>query len=223
MKLINKILTIVKERPEQIFPHLRSAYLFYQTYILRKFIFPYHANIHVEKNVRVQSFSIFTRTGKAKISIGENTIIYENAKIECYELAEIKIGKNSIVGDAKIISRANIQIGDNFLTSWNVFIQDFDPHPTDAADRKLQVENICNDFFPRFDKKKNALVYTNQFKAEQIIIGHNVWMGANTTILKGAKIGNNCIIATGAVVLRGTYPDNAILAGNPAKIVKITE
>lgn len=41
----------------------------------------------------------------------------------------------------------------------------------------------------------------------------------NSVVLGGTKIGNNCIIAANSVV-RGVFPDNSVLAGSPAKIVK---
>ena len=41
----------------------------------------------------------------------------------------------------------------------------------------------------------------------------------NSIILKGTNIGKNCIIGAGSVV-HGTFPDNVIIAGNPAKIIK---
>jgi acetyltransferase-like isoleucine patch superfamily enzyme len=53
----------------------------------------------------------------------------------------------------------------------------------------------------------------------KVIIGRNVWIGNNVTILKNSRIGDNSIIATGAVV-SGAFPNNAILGGIPAKILK---
>ena len=50
-------------------------------------------------------------------------------------------------------------------------------------------------------------------------IGDNCWIGAKVTILDGTKIGNGCIVAAGAVV-KGTFPDNVIIGGVPAKIIK---
>ena len=50
-------------------------------------------------------------------------------------------------------------------------------------------------------------------------IGKNCWIGAKVTILDGTVIGDNCIVAAGAVV-RGHFPDNCILGGVPAKIIK---
>jgi acetyltransferase-like isoleucine patch superfamily enzyme len=41
----------------------------------------------------------------------------------------------------------------------------------------------------------------------------------NSIILKGTKIGKRCVVGAGSVV-HGTFPDDVIIAGNPAKIVK---
>lgn len=50
-------------------------------------------------------------------------------------------------------------------------------------------------------------------------IGKNCWIGAKVTILDGTILGNNCIVAAGAVV-RGQFPNNCIIGGVPAKIIK---
>jgi len=47
----------------------------------------------------------------------------------------------------------------------------------------------------------------------------NVWFGHNWKVLRGTEIGNNCIVAAGAVV-KGKFKDNLILGGVPAKIIK---
>lgn len=52
-----------------------------------------------------------------------------------------------------------------------------------------------------------------------VIIGTNCWIGAKVTILDDTKIGNGCIIAAGAVV-KGEFPDNVIIGGVPARILK---
>ncbi|MOA04038.1 Maltose O-acetyltransferase [compost metagenome] len=52
-----------------------------------------------------------------------------------------------------------------------------------------------------------------------IHIKKNAWIGANATILSGVTIGQNAIVAAGAVVSKDV-PDNAIVGGIPAKIIK---
>jgi len=56
-------------------------------------------------------------------------------------------------------------------------------------------------------------------KLGTVIIGENVWIGNNVTILKNTIIGKNTIVAAGAVVM-GDFPDNVIIGGVPAKIIK---
>ncbi|MDE7192107.1 MAG: sugar O-acetyltransferase, partial [Clostridia bacterium] len=53
-------------------------------------------------------------------------------------------------------------------------------------------------------------------------IGNNVWIGAHATILSGVTIGDNAIIAAGAVVTKDV-PQNTVVAGVPAKIIKKIE
>jgi len=55
--------------------------------------------------------------------------------------------------------------------------------------------------------------------AKPVNIGNDVWLGGNVTILPGVKIGNNVVVAAGAVVTKDV-PDNCVVAGVPAKKIK---
>jgi len=55
----------------------------------------------------------------------------------------------------------------------------------------------------------------------KIKIGDNVFIGNNCTILPNTVIGNNCVVGAGSVV-RGKFPDNSVIFGNPAKVVLST-
>lgn len=53
-----------------------------------------------------------------------------------------------------------------------------------------------------------------------IVIGRNVWIGANATVLLGVTVGDDEIIAAGAVVTRNV-PEKAVVAGVPARVIKL--
>lgn len=54
---------------------------------------------------------------------------------------------------------------------------------------------------------------------EKVIIGDDVWLGGGVTILPGVKPGNNVIVGAGSIVTK-SFPDNVIIAGNPARIIR---
>jgi len=55
----------------------------------------------------------------------------------------------------------------------------------------------------------------------KIVIGNNVFIGINCIILSNTTIGDNCIVGAGSVV-RGHFPENSIIAGNPAQVISKT-
>lgn len=54
---------------------------------------------------------------------------------------------------------------------------------------------------------------------KDVTIGDNVFIGSNVMIFKGVSIGKNCVVGGGSVVTK-TFPDNCVICGNPAKVVK---
>lgn len=54
---------------------------------------------------------------------------------------------------------------------------------------------------------------------QDVVLGNNVWTGANVTILPGVTLGDNVVVGGGSVVTK-SFPDNVVIAGNPARIIK---
>lgn len=63
----------------------------------------------------------------------------------------------------------------------------------------------------------DAPVYTQGYTFKPVIIGHDVWVGANAFIMPGVVLGDRCVVSANSVVGRKEYPEGTILAGYPAR------
>ncbi|MCR5663071.1 MAG: sugar O-acetyltransferase [bacterium] len=108
---------------------------------------------------------------------------------------QMTFGKNVFINHSfTAMSIGGIEIGDNVQIGPNVTIV------TDNHDLK------------------NRYV----LKCRTVRIGKNAWIGADVKIMPGVTIGENAVIAGGAVVTKDV-PDNAIAGGNPAKLIRMIE
>ena len=69
-----------------------------------------------------------------------------------------------------------------------------------------------------FNSKKD-LIRTQGVSRKGIIIGYNCWIGSKVTFLDGSSIGNNCVVAAGAVVTK-MFGDDVLIGGVPARIIR---
>lgn len=127
-----------------------------------------------------------TITG-GKCTIGRGFKMRDGAKIRVRKGAVLSIGHNVSINSFNIIAcRESISIGDGVEFSPNVQIYDHD-----------------HDFLAENGLKEK------KYKCGKIIIGNNVWIGANSIILKGSIVGDNSVIAAGSVV-KGVVPPNTV-------------
>ena len=109
------------------------------------------------------------------------------------------------------MAEEKIDIGSHCLISWNVGIADSDFHPLEPAQRLIDAQALAPYFTDRPPRP--------ELKTAPVKIADNVWIGMNAVILKGVTIGENSVVAAGAVVTKSVEP-NTIVAGNPAQVVK---
>lgn len=81
---------------------------------------------------------------------------------------------------------------------------------------------IDNDFHPLPYGQRNPIEQLDKVKKRPVVIGEGCFIGANAIILKGTTLGRNVVVGAGSVVC-GSFPDNVIIAGNPARIIKENE
>lgn len=107
----------------------------------------------------------------------------------------------------------NLKIGKNVFINAGVRIQDTGGVFIDEGSligHNVVLATLNHELHP--SKRQNLI-------PAPIHIGKNVWIGANATILQGVKVGDNAVIAAGAVVT-SDVPENTVVGGIPAKIIK---
>lgn len=116
--------------------------------------------------------------------------------IKCTDNANITIGKRCFFNhNCSITAAEQVVIGDHCYFANNLVIVD---HDHQVKEHKI----------------------TGDLVSAPVVIGENVWCGANVTILKGVHIGNGAIIAAGAVVTKDVEA-HTVYGGIPAKRIKI--
>lgn len=141
---------------------------------------------------------VYIHLGKnSKLKIDGNFTIGDGVKIQLFEGAELLIGgtefesTSGITSNCNLMVYKNISIGKDFLCSWNVYITDCDWHK-----------------------------FNNNPVNADVIIGNHVWIGNNCSILKGTNLGNNVVLSSYSKVINRTYPNDVLLGGVPAEILK---
>jgi len=89
-----------------------------------------------------------------------------------------------------IMARKRVVIGADSIIAWGCYITDCDWHELAGSSN-----------------------------TEETLIGEHVWVAPNCSILKGSRIGNGCIVATGSVTHKATFPESCLVGGIPARVL----
>lgn len=108
----------------------------------------------------------------------------------------------------------NISIGENFYSNFNCIM--LDVCPIKIGDNCFIAPNVS--IFTATHPIDPIERLTKEY-GKPVTIGNNVWIGGGSIINPGVNIGNNVVVGSGSVVTKD-IPDNVVVAGNPAKIIK---
>lgn len=183
----------------------------------------------------------FLKTGK-KVFIGHNTKILNSSNIVFGKSVTIEkqcvidgySSEKIILGDCvKIGAYSNLlstshfsKYGKGLKMGNNSAVGDFTHF---GAPGGIEIGNdVIMGSYVSFHSENHNFSDTTKLIREQgvtskgIKLGNNIWVGAKVTFLDGCEVGSNSVVAAGAVV-NGIYPDNVIIGGVPAKIIKTIE
>lgn len=152
-----------------------------------------HSKIKMGKNIWVKNDVTLFAGGL--ISIGNNCVFYERSSVWSGHKGII-IGNNVSIGIGSHIN-GNVEIADEVRVADSVRVYSWNHKFLDPI----------------------TPIARQGYKEKKVKIGYNVWVGSGATILSGVTIGKGSVVAAGAVVSKNV-PENCVVAGVPAKIIK---
>ena len=137
---------------------------------------------------------------RGRVDFGRFVWLGHGTKIRCHE-GVVEIGAKTVLGQECTISAyERVRIGEQCVIADRAMFIDFD-HGVVEVERPIRTQGI----------------YTRAVE-----VGSNVWIGYGACILRGVSVGDNAIIGTNCVVTKDV-PANAVVAGVPARIVRMRD
>jgi len=137
---------------------------------------------------------------RGTIRFGRFVWVGDGTKIRCHE-GVVEIGGKTVLGqDCTISAYRRVRIGEQCVIADRAMFIDFD-HGVVEVERPIRVQGIYK---------------------RDVEVGSNVWIGYGACVLRGVRVGDNAIVGTNSVVTRD-IPANAVVAGVPARVIRMRE
>lgn len=194
----------IKNLTKRLVMMLRGYFFLYQKVFLGKHcMISNKPNLLFRKNVTIENNVTIDGYAKNKLIFGDNVKIGAHSLVTCTSHLSkygegLTIGNNSAFGRFTEFGAAGgIEIGNDVIAGSYVSFHSENHNFLDSS----------------------KLIREQGVTSQGIKIENNVWIGAKVTFLDGSKVGNNCVVAAGAVV-NCEFPSNVVIGGIPAKILK---
>jgi acetyltransferase-like isoleucine patch superfamily enzyme len=224
VSLLSRLITRVRGTPFQLDPALPASYILVLVldYVVRRvrgrLTFPFRrGTVYIGRQCTLSgksriSFSgalnigngcIINAVSSEGVQFGSNVSLQRGVAVECTGSLQklgrgVQIGNNVGIGSMSFLGAAGgIRIGDDTIIG-NFVSFHAENHNYHALDQPIHRQGV---------------------NWQGIEVGRDCWIGAKVTILDGARVGDQSVVAAGAIVRAGTYPPRSILAGVPARVV----
>jgi len=137
---------------------------------------------------------------RGRVEFGRFVWIGDKTKIRCHE-GRVEIGEKTVMGQECTISAyQHVRIGQQCVIADRAMFIDFD-HGVVEVERPIRLQGIYK---------------------RDVVVGSNVWIGYGACVLRGVSVGDNAIVGTNSVVTKDV-PANAVVAGIPARVIRMRE
>ncbi|MFL5885175.1 MAG: acyltransferase [Thermoleophilaceae bacterium] len=166
----------------------------------RRYLTPYGRRLGLDGIAFIGPGVVLQIGKQGRVELGRWSWLGHGTKVRCHE-GVVSIGAKTVLGQECTISAyQHVSIGRECVIADRVMLIDFD-HGVVEVERPVRLQGIYK---------------------RDVRVGNNVWIGYGASILRGVTVGDNAIIGTSAVVTKDV-PANAVVAGVPARVIRMRE
>jgi len=151
------------------------------------------------------------------ITRGSGSVIYRSVRRDIVPFNKFSLGKNSVIEDFSTISNA---VGDVFIGSYSrVGLGNTVIGPVYIGDYVQIAQNVVLSGMNHTYTDISKTIIGQGISSAQITVENDVWIGANSVVTMGVRIGEHSVVAACSVVT-SSVPPYCVVAGIPARVVK---